>query len=96
MWAYSEHAGELEMTLAQALSCSQPGKDATDDVRELMRHPKIRRQLAKISDDALVAELREVGAWDLNELSDREDNLERFVWLMANNIVDEHNDRKRR
>jgi len=79
---------EIEMTLAQAQSASQPGKDASDDVNALLQLPKIKRQLAKISDDDLAAELREYGAWDDEELQDRQANEQRIIWLAAGNIVD--------
>jgi len=79
---------EIEMTLAQAQSVSQPGKDASDDVNALLKLPEIKRQLAKISDDDLAAELSEYGAWDDEELKDRQANEQRIIWLAAGNIVD--------
>lgn len=40
----------------------------------------------QIAPELLKAELREYGAWDEEELSDHETNLERIIWLAAGNI----------
>lgn len=80
---------EIQMTAAEATSASQPGKDALDDVRALLRQPKIARQFRKISDDAIRAELEEYGAWDAAQLADTAANRERVLWLAAGNITEE-------
>jgi hypothetical protein len=81
------------MTLDQARSASHPGQcDA--DVEALTAHPAIRRQLARISDADLIAELREVGAWSADELQDRTDNERRIVWIAAGNITEDHKERR--
>lgn len=80
---------EIQMTAAEAASATQPGKDALEDVRALLRQPKIARQFRKISDDAIRAELKEYGTWDAAELADTTANRERILWLAAGNITDE-------
>lgn len=86
MWA-TFNRFEIEMTKDQAHTASHPGL-CDSDVAELLRLPKIRRQLAKISDDDLRAELKEYGAWDAEELRDRTANEARIVWIAAGNIID--------
>lgn len=93
MWATFERF-ELEMTMEQARSASHPGQ-CDEDVADLCKNPKIRRQLAKIPDDKLAAELREYGAWNDEELQDRETNELRIVWLAAEDIVEEYNQKRR-
>ena len=90
MW-YSSGSGriELEMTLEQARSASHQG-ECDADVKALSRVPKIARQLAKIDPVTLIAELREYGAWDAEELADHDQNLQRLLWLAAGQIAEEH------
>ena len=88
---------ELTMTLAQAESCSQPGRDAEPDVLELMQDPKIRRQRKKISPDLVRQELEEYGAWSDEEPADDEANWMRLLWVGACDIVEEcHSKRSNR
>ena len=76
----------INMTKTQAESASHSG--ACDmDVTALLESPNIRRQLKKISADAIRAELEEYGAWDAEELADDAQNQKRIVWLAAGNIT---------
>jgi hypothetical protein len=88
MW-FSTSSGkiEIQMTLVQAKAASHQGQ-CDSDVRELSRVPAIARQLRKIDASLLTAELEEYGAWDSDELEDREQNLQRILWLAAGDIVD--------
>ena len=86
MRAYFERF-TLQMTKRQAESASHPGPcDA--DVQILLNDKRIRRQLREISDTDLVNELRRYGAWDDKQLSSRQDNEERIVWIAAGDIVE--------
>jgi len=87
MNAMFEHF-DLSMTLSDAKSASHAG-NCEYDVRALLDKPAIKRQLAKIPDDALADELRDYGAWDDEELLSRDDNELRVVWLAACNIAEE-------
>lgn len=80
---------EISMTLNEAHQASHPG-DCEADVIDLLKTAKIKRQLRKISDADLRDELREYGAWQDEELQDREANEMRIVWIAAGNIVGEH------
>lgn len=86
----------ITMTLAQAESCSQPGRDAEPDVLELMQDPKIRRQRAKIDPDLIRQELSEFGAWEDEELQDDEENWKRILWAAACDIAEEHHSKRSR
>ena len=83
---------EIQMTLTQAESASHQGR-CDDDVSELAKAPAIARQLAKIDPQAIRDELREYGAWDDDELSDHEQNLQRILWIAAGDIVEERANR---
>lgn len=83
---YAERGFYIEMTKEQARSASHPGRcDA--DVAALARVPKIARQLAKLDPHTLAQELWEYGAWNDEELSDHNDNLQRILWIAAGDIV---------
>lgn len=87
MWA-TFNRFELQMTKTQAASASHAGQ-CDDDVRELLKLPDIKRQLKKIDDATLAEELKEYGAWDAEELRDRDANEMRIVWIAACNIREE-------
>jgi hypothetical protein len=79
---------ELSMSLEQVQSASHPGP-CDMDVLALSRVPEIAKQLADIEPAVLRVELREYGAWDESQLADHRENLQRIVWLLANDIADE-------
>jgi len=88
MYSYHDHIPPIKMTLAQAQAASHPGQ-CDEDVKALTNTPAIRRQLARIPDADLIAELRETGAWTTDELTDRDTNEQRIIWIAAGQIADE-------
>lgn len=80
---------ELALTLADAESGSQPGKDASDDIAALRAVPYIAEQLLEVDPETLAAELQGYGAWDADELADHETNLTRLLWIACGDIRDE-------
>lgn len=76
---------DIEMTRDQALSASHSGS-CDNNVKEVLKDPKIKEQLKKISDGDLISVLKDYGAWDTGELSSRESNEERIIWIAACNI----------
>lgn len=79
---------EIQMTKEQAHSVSHMGQcDADVDI--LLEDPKIKRQMKKIPDEKLAAELKEYGAWDEKDLADRKANEQRIVWIAAGNIIED-------
>lgn len=75
----------MKLTRTQAAAVSHPGPcDA--DVLALSQVPAIARQLAKLPADVLAAELKEYGAWNAEELTDHNQNLQRLLWIAAADI----------
>lgn len=81
---------ELRLTREDAASASHSGQ-CDDDVLELSRVPYVAKQLAAIDSALLAEELREYGAWDAEQLTDHDQNLQRILWLLAGDIVEERN-----
>lgn len=88
-WTSGSGRIEFQMTLAQARSASHPGP-CDDDVMALSQSTPIARQLRKIDPATLRAELSEYGAWDDDELQDHQQNLQRILWIVAGDIVEEN------
>ena len=87
IWWSSSSAGiEIQLTKDQAESASVGGVDNESAIDDLLTNPEISSQFDDISDDALKSELEEYGAWDDEELSDREMNIKRVLWLAAGDI----------
>jgi hypothetical protein len=93
---YSSGSGRifLEMSLEDAESVSHSGQ-CDDDVKALSERQDIADQLNAIDPADLRAELAEYGAWDADELSDHDQNLQRLLWLAGGSIVDEAFERER-
>jgi hypothetical protein len=88
MWTYTCGI-DFELTRAQAELCSQGGRDAEPFVLEVMKSPRVRRQLKRVDPAHLRAELESYGAWEAHELADHAENLKRLVWLAACDITEE-------
>jgi hypothetical protein len=88
-WSAGSGRIELNISLKDAKSASHPGPcDA--DVRWLIENRvRLSNQLDKIPSDVLRDELREYGAWSVDELRDREQNLHRLVWIACGDIAEE-------
>lgn len=76
---------EITMTLEQAQSASHQGQ-CEDDVAALVSEPDIPEQLDALDPEDIRAGLKEIGAWDEEELSDDQQNRRRAVWLAACDI----------
>ena len=77
----------LELPDRCAIECSGPGrKDNLVEywTKELENTP----QFQAITDEVLIAELREYGAWTPDELHSRHANIRRIIWLGANDVRD--------
>ncbi len=86
-WTSSSGRIELKMTRAQAEACSHPGQ-CDDDVMWLSEQPVIARQLRKLDPALVAAELREYGAWDMEELQDHAQNIQRLLWIASGDIAE--------
>ena len=87
LYNYSNYGNDLRLTRKDAESATHSG-DCEDDVIILMEKKYIKKQLDLIDPSQLVKELSEYGAWDDEELSDHNDNLKRWVWISAGDIVE--------
>lgn len=86
-WNSTNYGNDLKITLRDAESCSHAGQ-CDEDVKTLMDKPYIKKQLKNINPEQLKKELNEFGAWDEDELNNHEDNLMRWVWISAGDIVE--------
>ena len=75
-------------TLEDAQYCAHQG-ECLPEVQETMGLDWMASQLEKIAPDVLRSELAEYGAWDADELADHEANLERLVWIAANDVAED-------
>ena len=75
-------------TLDDARYCAHHG-DCTPEVQETVGLDWMASQLEKIDPDVLRSELSEYGAWGSDELVNHADNLERIVWLAANDVAED-------
>ena len=80
---------ELQVPVSVALDCSQPGKDASDDVDFALRCTPAGDAIDTLDPDLIRKELREYGAWDDTELADDDANRERLLWIASCNIHEE-------
>jgi hypothetical protein len=72
-------------------SASHSG-DCEDDVRSLLKLPRISSQVLAWDAESLRRELKEYGAWNETELSDHGMNIVRMLWLACGNLSDEQRD----
>lgn len=87
IWTDSSGIIVLQMTRAQAQSCSHPGR-CDEDVAALRQVRKIKVQLDKLDPKDVAKCLREYGAWDDAELENHDANLDRLLWIAAGDIVE--------
>ncbi len=87
-WVASSGLIELNLTPEDASSGSHSGS-CDEDIAALRTVPYIAYQLARIPADRLRAELLEYGAWDDDDLSDHDANLDRILWLACGDLCDE-------
>ena len=89
LWESS--SGRIVLNIPARTYKQVPTSGAADDVIEkLVFMPVIMRQFMLIPDALLVETLREYGAWNDAELSDRLNNLHRLLWIAC---LDLHEDR---
>lgn len=86
---------QIYMTKKQAYSVSHSGECYLDTI-ELKNNPEIRKQLDKISDKDLSAELMETGGWEKDDLIDRHTNELRILWIAGGNIRENFLEKKKK
>jgi len=85
--AYFNYIGSITLPVDVVEMCSHQG-DCTEDIKACLQMPEIKKELEDIDPEQLRKELDEYGAWDNEELSNHQDNLERILWIAAGDISD--------
>ena len=75
-------------SLEDARYCAHQG-ECLPEVQETMGLDWMASQLAEVNPDDLRRALYEHGAWDDEELADHDANLERLVWIAANDVAED-------
>ena len=89
MWFTSSSGRiKLQLTRIQAATGDHQGQ-CEEGIAYLRTIPKLRRQLDKIDAETLRDELRTMGAWEDEEMSDHDENLSRILWIACGDINDE-------
>lgn len=78
---------EIELPEDVVRVCNHSGPcDA--DVENSRMLPEVTAELNKLDPEKLKNELREYGAWDAEELSNHDENLNRILWIAAGDVQD--------
>ena len=77
-------SGKLEFVIKEedAAIIDHPG-DALNDLRILRNNKEIEDQLQNFDPKIVKEELKEIGAWDNEELMDHNFNLTRLLWIIC-------------
>lgn len=86
-WNSTNYGNDLKLTTSDAQKCSHSGQ-CDDDVKEVMKKKYVSNQLKQLDAKKLEKELREYGAWDDEQLKNHEENLMRWVWISAGDILE--------
>ncbi len=86
-WTDSYGFIELNITKAQARAGHHQGQ-CDQDIADLRRVPSIKKQLDRLDPDRVREVLRDYGAWDDDDLSDHDANLDRLLWIACGDIVE--------
>lgn len=87
MW-FSSSSGRIELNIPKRLiGVGYHSGQCDSDIAFIRQtEKKIEKQLAAIDPELLKAELREYGAWDDEDLSDHEANLDRLLWIACGDL----------
>jgi len=85
---FSNYGNDLSLTTQDAKFCSQSGS-CDDYVKEVSEKKYVKKQTSLFNPDQLRKELDGYGAWDDEQLQDHEQNIQRWIWISAGNIVDD-------
>ena len=86
-WCDSYGLIELNITKQQAhIGYHQCQCD--NDIKGLRDVPTIKRQLDQLKPEIVVHVLKDYGAWDDDDLSNHDDNLDRLLWIACGDIVE--------
>lgn len=81
---------EIPLTGEQILSiCTSGSNDLASEW--VSRDEHVAEYMERYSDEQMVNVILEYGAWDEKELTNRQQNIERLVWLLAWDVFDDEN-----
>ena len=89
LWPYSTEAGsfDLELTKKDILACSHAG-NCDDDCEQAAQQEYIQKQLADVSNEAILCALAQMGI-EVNDENDRQELIETIIWDAACNLREE-------
>jgi hypothetical protein len=87
IWSSSSGRIELELSSDQVSQGYHQGQ-CDLDIMALRIQPSIATQLNALNRNLVRSELKEYGAWDSNELSDHQANLDRLLWIACGDLTD--------
>ena len=90
-WTCGSGRIELEFKPEDIVHVCRSGQNDTY-VEDVVRLPRVKKQLDKLDPDLVRGVLREYGAWDKNELRDHVRNLRRLVWVALWDCMEEQDD----
>lgn len=87
LWNYSNYGNDLRLTRKDAEMFNGNGEQS-QQVEMLLSKKYIQKQVNELNDENLVKELSEYGAWDSDELQDHNENIKRWLWISAHDILE--------
>lgn len=88
-WSDSSAFIELEIEEGDVLYAAHQG-DCENEVRDLQAAPYIKAQVDKLDPVTVSKVLKECGAWNEEELADKEMNIVRLLWVAVWDLKEEH------
>lgn len=79
---YTNYGNDLDINVPDIKKVCTSG-DNGYEVECLSKKPYIKKQTANLDKDNLAKELKEHGTWTDDELTDHEQNIQRWLWISA-------------
>lgn len=87
LWNSTNYNNDLKLTRHDALLLGVG--DCTQDKLDLVLSKRyVKRQVKHLEPENLRKELYNYGAWDSEQLSDHTENINRWLWLSAGDILE--------
>lgn len=87
-WSMSNYGVDICLTMEDITTITTGGRDAHPYILEIIKKPYMVPQVARLDRDKLRQEVKEWGSWDSGELDNHEDNIIRWIWIVAGDISD--------
>src|SRR6478736_4299547 len=86
--AYFNYIGSIELPVEIVEMCPISG-EADSAIAFMRTLPEVISELSEIDPEKLRLELKEYGAWEPEDITNHNTNLDRILWLACGNIQDE-------